>query len=219
MVVNNCWPTGVDMDVIVVGAGPTGLLLAGDLAAAGVSCTVLERRVEESNLTRAFAVHARTLEELDARGLADELLATGTVVRGLRLFNRTRVDLGVLPGRFPFLLVTPQYEVERLLQQRAEKAGARIQQGAEVVAVAQDVRGVCVRLADGRTVRSAYLVGADGVRSRVREAVGIPFPGKAVLRSIILADVRLTEAPADVLTVNARRGCFAFVAPFGDGWY
>src|SRR3954469_25119467 len=78
--VNSCWPPGVDMDVIVVGAGPTGLLLAGDLAAAGISFTVLERRVEESNLTRAFAVHARTLEELDARGIADELVATGKTI-------------------------------------------------------------------------------------------------------------------------------------------
>src|SRR2546421_10352192 len=113
MVVNNCWPTGVDMDVIVVGAGPTGLLLAGDLAAAGVSCTVLERRVDESNLTRAFAVHARTLEELDARGVADELVDTGTKVARLRLFNRLQLDLSILPGRFPYVLITPQYQVER----------------------------------------------------------------------------------------------------------
>src|SRR3954469_21976522 len=110
MVVNNCWPTGVDMDVIVVGAGPTGLLLAGDLAAAGVSCTVLERRREESNLTRAFGVHARTLELLDARGIAADLVATGITVSGL---GPVSVDLLSLPTRFPYALVTPQYETER----------------------------------------------------------------------------------------------------------
>src|SRR6187549_73823 len=95
--------------VAIVGAGPTGLLLAGDLAAAGVEVTVLERRATDSNLTRAFGVHARTLEHLDARGLADDLVATGTPVSRLRLFNRIKVDLGTLPTRFPFLLITPQY--------------------------------------------------------------------------------------------------------------
>src|SRR6476659_8156960 len=97
-------------EVLIVGAGPTGLLLAGDLAAAGVSCTVLERRDQESNLTRAFAVPARTLETRDARGLADELGATCQRVGALRLFGRVRIDLTRLPTRFPYLLVTPQYE-------------------------------------------------------------------------------------------------------------
>src|SRR4051794_25023066 len=114
-------------EVIVVGAGPVGLLLAGDLAEAGVEITVLERRDGKiSNLSRAFAVHARTLEQLDARGVADQLVATGTTLRTLRLFERADIDLGTLPSRFPYLLVTPQFNVERLLLERAEKAGARI---------------------------------------------------------------------------------------------
>src|SRR5690349_23939972 len=115
----------MDADVLVVGAGPTGLLLAGDLAAAGVAVTVIDKRPAGlSNLTRAFAVHARSLEVLDARGLADELVVTGRPVRRLRLLQRVEMDLGVLPSRFPFVLVTPQYEVERLLRRRAEGAGA-----------------------------------------------------------------------------------------------
>jgi 2-polyprenyl-6-methoxyphenol hydroxylase-like FAD-dependent oxidoreductase len=123
--------------VLVVGAGPTGLLLAGDLAAAGVACTVLERRVDESNLTRAFAVHARTLEVLDARGLADDLVATGTTVGVLRAFGRVQLDLSRLPTRFPFVLVTPQYHTERLLTERAAAFGADIVHGAEVVGCAR----------------------------------------------------------------------------------
>ncbi|AEW98011.1 MULTISPECIES: FAD-dependent monooxygenase [Streptomycetaceae] len=208
-----------DTDVIVVGAGPTGLTLAGELAAAGVRTTVLERRGEESNLTRAFAVHARTLELLDARGLADELIATGTRVRHIRFADAARLDLGRLPSRFPYVLVTPQYNVERVLRQRAEKAGARLVTGAEVCDVAQDASGVEVRLADGRTVRASYAVGADGVRSRVRQALGLPFPGVSVVRSMMLADVRLAEPPGEVLTAGAVGDCFAFTAPFGDGWY
>jgi 2-polyprenyl-6-methoxyphenol hydroxylase-like FAD-dependent oxidoreductase len=89
-------------EVVVVGAGPTGLMLAGDLARAGVGCTVLERRAEESNLTRAFAVHARTLELLDARGLTDDLVATGVRVGALRVFGQLEVDLSRLPTRFPY---------------------------------------------------------------------------------------------------------------------
>src|SRR5438067_10574060 len=119
-------------DVIIVGAGPTGLLLAGDLAEAGISCTVLERRVDESNLTRAFAVHARTLEELDARGVADELVRTGATVGSLVVFGGVKLTLSKLPTRFPFVLVTPQYHTERLLTERARALGAEIVQGAEV---------------------------------------------------------------------------------------
>src|SRR6186997_3236955 len=117
---------GMVDDVAIVGAGPAGLLLAGDLAAAGVPCTVLERRLGESNLTRAFAVHARTLELLDMRGLADELLETGAVVDRLHVLGGAELDLGWLSTRFPFMLVAPQYRTERLLERRALALGAQI---------------------------------------------------------------------------------------------
>ncbi|WP_119729941.1 FAD-dependent monooxygenase [Thermomonospora amylolytica] len=210
-------------EVLVVGAGPTGLLLAGDLAAAGVGCVVVERREEESNLSRAFAVHARTLEQLDARGLADELIATGAVVRRLRLFGETELDLSVLPGRFPYVLITPQYQTERLLEARARAYGAEFRPGTEVVALRQDPAGVDVTVRDrrGRTrrIRARYVVGADGVHSTVRRTLGLDFPGRSVVRSVMLADVRLTRTPPEVVTVNADGGGFAFLAPFGDGWY
>ncbi|MEV3926557.1 FAD-dependent monooxygenase [Actinomadura coerulea] len=150
-------PTG---NVLIVGAGPTGLLLAGDLAAAGVGCTVLESRAEETTgLTRAFAVHARTLELLDARGVADELVATGTRAGRLRLLGSIDLDMSRLPGRFPYVLVTPQYETERVLKERAVAAGAEIVHGAEAVGLRQDAAGVDVdaRIAGGgaRTFRAS----------------------------------------------------------------
>src|SRR5215217_1698467 len=155
-------------EVVVVGAGPTGLMLAGDLARAGASCTVLERRAEETNLTRAFAVHARTLEMLDARGLADDLVAAGARVGALRLFGKLEVDLSRLPTRFPYVLVTPQYQTERELEERASALGARIVRGAEVVDVRRDTDSVelDVRYEDGTlaTRRAMYAIGADGVR-------------------------------------------------------
>jgi 2-polyprenyl-6-methoxyphenol hydroxylase-like FAD-dependent oxidoreductase len=210
-------------EVLIVGAGPTGLMLAGDLARAGVDCTVLERRAEETNLTRAFAVHARTLEMLDARGLADDLVATGARVGALRLFGRLEVDLSRLPTRFPYVLVTPQYNTERVLEERASALGVRIVRGAEVLGLRQDADGVelDVRYEDGTlgTQRAIYAVGADGVRSTVRRALALPFPGHSAIQSVMLADVRLGEAPEEVLTVNAARDGFVFIAPFGDRWY
>lgn len=212
----------LDSDVVVVGAGPTGLLLAGDLAVAGLRVTVLERRAAESNLTRAFAVHARTLEQLDARGLADDLIATGTPLSSLRLFGRLSVELGELPSRFPFVLVTPQSHTERLLRERAVKAGAVIRRGAEAVGLRQDASGVRVDVREdgaASSLRAAYAVGADGVHSTVRDLLGLPFPGQSVVDSMTLADVRLEREPGDVLAAAANEAGFALVVPFGDGWY
>lgn len=215
----------MDADVIVVGAGPTGLLLAGDLAEAGVAVTVLDRRTEESNLTRAFGVHARTMEQLEMRGLANELSTTGTTIRTLRLSDWVQIDLGALPSTFASLLITPQYQTERVLQQRATALGASIVRGAEVTGVAQDEHGVevAVRTVGGTgtaaSYRASYVVGADGVHSAVRQALGLPFPGRPVLQSIMLADVRLSSPPSEALSINTYGDGFALLASFGDGWY
>ncbi|WP_406862408.1 FAD-dependent monooxygenase [Streptomyces sp. HUAS MG47] len=216
--------TKTDTDVLVVGSGPTGLLLAGDLAAAGQGVTLVERRPHGiSNMTRAFGVHARTLELLDARGLADELVETGMKLTGLRLFRRLSLDLGRLASRYPFLLITPQYQVERLLERRALAAGVEFRHSTELRGLRQDGDTVTAELTDpdGKEIAltARYLVGADGHRSGVRGALGLPFPGVSVIRSIVLADVRLTEEPEGLLTVNGAEDSFAFIAPFGDGWY
>ncbi|MFF9788042.1 FAD-dependent monooxygenase [Streptomyces nigrescens] len=212
-----------DTDVIVVGAGPTGLLLAGDLAEAGLGVTLLERRPAEiSNLTRALVVHARTLEQLDARGLADELVAGGHPLTGLRLFGRATIDPTRLRTRFPFVLVTPQFEVERLLERRARRAGVTFRHGSEVLGLDQDADGVTVRFRTTEglgAVRAAHVVGTDGVRSTIREAIGLPFPGKSVIRSLVLADVRLAQEPDSPLMVNANGDAFALIASFGGGLY
>ncbi|MEV0220255.1 FAD-dependent monooxygenase [Streptomyces sp. NPDC050704] len=213
-----------DADVIVVGAGPTGLLLAGDLAAAGIPVVLVEKRAHKiSNLSRAFVLHARTLEQLDARGLADELEAKGRTLDRMRLFGNLSVDLAALPSRFNHLLVLPQYEVEKVLERRAVEAGVRFAYETEATGLVQDADGVTLRMrgpgGEPAGLRAAYVVGTDGMHSAVRESVGLPFPGRSVIRSVVLADVRLAEEPPTLLTMNAVGDAFAFLAPFGDGYY
>ncbi|MFF3919061.1 FAD-dependent monooxygenase [Streptomyces sp. NPDC001852] len=215
---------GAKGNIVIVGSGPTGLLLAGDLASAGVPVTVLEKRPHKiSNLSRAFVLHARTLEQLDARGLADDLEKAGRPLDRLNLFGRLTVDLAALPSRFNHLLVLPQYEVEEVLERRAVEAGVDFRHETELSGLTQDADGVTVeaRGPEGRTetFRAAYVVGADGMRSAVRDAIGLPFPGRSVIRSVVLADVRLAEEPPTLLTVNAVGDAFAFLAPFGDGYH
>ncbi|GGM92748.1 FAD-dependent monooxygenase [Streptomyces fuscichromogenes] len=212
--------------VIVVGSGPTGLLLAGDLAAAGVPVTLLEKRPHKiSNLSRAFVLHARALEQLDARGLADALEAVGEPLARLNLFDGLTLDLGALPSRFRHLLVLPQYEVEKVLERRAAEAGVDFRNECEVTGLTQDTAGVTVHVrgagaaGGAEDLRAAYVVGTDGMRSAVREAVGLPFPGRSAIRSVVLADVLLTEKPPTLLTAAAVGDAFAFLAPFGDGYY
>jgi 2-polyprenyl-6-methoxyphenol hydroxylase-like FAD-dependent oxidoreductase len=216
--------TSTPRQVVVVGSGPTGLLLAGDLAAAGVPVTLVEKRPRGiSNLSRAFVLHARTLEQLDARGLADGLERKGEVLDRIRLFGGLALALDTLPSRFNHLLVIPQYEVEKALLHRAEEAGVRFVYGTEVAGLRQDADGVTLEVrgpgGEPDELAADYVVGTDGMRSAVRTAIGLPFPGRSVIRSVVLADVRLDEEPESLLTANAVGDAFAFIAPFGDGYY
>ncbi|MEU8354591.1 FAD-dependent monooxygenase [Nonomuraea sp. NPDC048882] len=206
-------------DVIVIGAGPTGLMLACELARAGVRCRLLERRAEQSNLTRAFAVHARTLELLDARGLADDLVPLGRPVQELQPAPGAVLDLRTLETRYPMVLIVPQSGTERLLEARARELGVEIVRGAEVAGISQDAERVMVELADGRTESASYVVGCDGAHSKVREQAGIDFAGKQYATHILLADVRVTEPPQDALFAAASGEGVVLMIPFGDGWF
>jgi 2-polyprenyl-6-methoxyphenol hydroxylase-like FAD-dependent oxidoreductase len=209
--------------VIVVGAGPTGMMLAGDLAEAGVPVTLLERRHPGlSNLSRALVVHAVALEHFDARGIADDLVGKGAPVSRLRLFDTAVADVSVLPTRFPYILVVPQYETEAVLAARLERLGVETVYEAEVHGLRQDAHGVelDVRVAgEERVERAAYVVGTDGHRSAVRDLLGLDFPGHTVVASVILADVVLKDPPEARIATNTDGGKFAFVAPFKDGYH
>jgi 2-polyprenyl-6-methoxyphenol hydroxylase-like FAD-dependent oxidoreductase len=211
-----------DVAVAIVGAGPTGLALACELRLAGVTCRVLERRTDEPNVTRAFAVHARTLELLDARGLADRLLQRGVPVSRVQPTPGATLDLTRIGSRYPMVLIVAQSGTERLLRERAAELGAEIVHGAEVVGLGQDDDGVRLDVAgaSGRhTVRAAYVVGADGAHSEVRGLLGVDFVGTQYETHIILADVPLTRPPGDALFGRGNTDGLVLVVPFGDGWF
>ena len=219
--------TTLHADVLVIGAGPTGLTAAGDLARSGRSVVVLERWPEVNPSSRAFATMARTLEVLDARGLADDVLAKAHRAPGVSIFAGARIDLTHLQSEYQFVAVTPQTNVDNALAGYAESHGAEILRGFEVVALEQDSEGVTVTArpkdddSHRMTWRANYVIGADGAHSTVRDLIGADFPGKTVLSSIVLADVKLADGPGgDGLTLGSSRERFAFLAPYGrDGWY
>jgi 2-polyprenyl-6-methoxyphenol hydroxylase-like FAD-dependent oxidoreductase len=206
-------------DVIVVGAGPTGLMLSCELAMRGVTVRLLDERRDIPNITRAFGVHARTLELLDARGLADELVQRGLPVYEVVPAPGAVMNLKELPSRYPMVLMAPQSLTERVLTARANELGVEIVYGAEVVGLQQEGEGVTVRLADGTAERAAYVVGCDGAHSTVRDLLGIGFEGKEYQTHILLADVQLKSPPTEGLSASTSPDGVILLVPFGDGWF
>ncbi|MDL4816832.1 FAD-dependent monooxygenase [Actinomadura opuntiae] len=208
-------------DVVIAGAGPTGLMLACELRLAGVDALVLERLTEPTPDSRAGGLHPRSLEVLDQRGMLDPFLAEGRPLPGTR-FAGLPLDLSGLPTRYPFLLVIVQRRIERLLEARARELGVRIRRGVEVTGlhtepVSAAAESVVVETTAG-PVQARYLVGCDGGRSVVRRLAGIDFPGTPATTTSILGDVELTDPPAErFLLQRTPRGNFS-VLGFEEGW-
>jgi 2-polyprenyl-6-methoxyphenol hydroxylase-like FAD-dependent oxidoreductase len=181
--------------VVIAGGGPTGLMLAGELALAGVDAVIVERRAsQELAGSRAGGLHARTLEVLDQRGIVDRFLAEGQVAQ-VAGFAQVRLDISDFPTRHNYGLGLWQNHIERILAGWVRELGVPIRYGSEVAGFTQDDSGVHIALSDGQTMRAEYLVGCDGGRSLVRKTAGIDFPGWDPTTSALLAEAEMAELP------------------------
>jgi 2-polyprenyl-6-methoxyphenol hydroxylase-like FAD-dependent oxidoreductase len=184
-----------DHAVLIVGGGPTGLMLAGELALAGVDVAVVERRPSQDLPgSRAGGLHARTIEVLDQRGIADRFLEEGQVAQ-VAGFARVSFDLSDFPTRHPYGLGLWQNHIERILAGWVDELAVTVHRGHEVTGFAQDDTGVEIRMSDGRALRADYLVGCDGGRSLVRKGAGIEFPGWDPTTSALIAEAEMAEQP------------------------
>lgn len=191
-------------EVVIAGAGPTGLMLAGELALAGVDVGIVERRAsQELAGSRAGGLHARTIETFDQRGIADRFLAEGQPAQ-VAGFGGTQLDISDFPTRHPYGLGLWQNHIERILAGWVDEQAVPIHRGREVAGLAQDDTGVDVNLSDGESLRADYLVGCDGGRSVIRKAAGIEFPGWDPTISHLIAEVELAEEPEWGMRRDAR---------------
>jgi 2-polyprenyl-6-methoxyphenol hydroxylase-like FAD-dependent oxidoreductase len=181
--------------VVIAGGGPAGLMLAGELALAGVDVAIVERRASQQLAgSRAGGLHSRTIEVLDQRGIADRFLSEGQVAQ-VAGFASTRLDISDFPTRHPYALGLWQNHIERILAGWVAELAVPVHYGIDVTGIAQDPAGVDVELSDGRSLRAQYLAGCDGGRSLIRKAAGIEFPGWDPTTSSLIAQVEMTEEP------------------------
>lgn len=185
-----------DHAVVIAGGGPTGLMLAGELALAGVDVAIVERRPDQKLAgLRAGGLHARTLEVLDQRGIADRFLSEGQVSPAVG-FHMIRLDISDFQTQHNYLLALRQNHIERILADWVGELKVPIYRGHEVAGFTQDDSGVDVGLSTGHGLRAAYLVGCDGGRSTIRKATGIEFAGWEPTMSWMIAEVEMSEEPA-----------------------
>src|SRR4249920_1453413 len=181
--------------VVIAGGGPTGLMLAGELALARIDVVVVERRAnQELDSSRARGLHSRTIEVLDQRGIADRFLAEGRAMQ-IQSFARIPLDISDFPTRHNYGLALLQVHFERILAGWVGELGVPITREREVTGFEQDDTGVDVGLANGESMRAEYVVGCDGGRSVIRKAAGIEFPGFDPSASYVIAEIETAEQP------------------------
>jgi 3-(3-hydroxy-phenyl)propionate hydroxylase len=180
-----------DHAVLIAGGGPTGLMLAGELALAGVDVAIVEQRATHGlSGSRAGGLHSRTIEVLDQRGIADRFLSQGQLTPAAG-FSLIPLDISDLPTRHNYVLGLWQSHIERILAGWVGELAVTTYRGRQVTGLAQDDTGVDVALSDDSSLRAEYLVGCDGGRSVVRKAAGIDFPGWDPTTSSLIAEVEL----------------------------
>ena len=184
-------------DVVIAGAGPTGMMLAAELKLAGVDVAIVEPSItkDREGGSRAGGLHARTIEVFDMRGIADRFLSQGQVAQTVRFANAV-LDISDFPTRHPYGLALFQIRTERILADWLDELHVHCYRGRAVTGFVQDESGVDVALSEGGTIRAQYLVGCDGGRSVVRKTAGIDFVGSDPTTSWLIAEVQMSEEPA-----------------------
>jgi 3-(3-hydroxy-phenyl)propionate hydroxylase len=201
--------------VVIAGAGPTGMMLAGELALAGIDVAILERRASQAlEGSRARGQHPRTIEVLDQRGIADRFVSQGQTHPAVG-YAHISLDISDFPTRHNYVLALMQNRFEEILAAWIEELGVVIQREREVTGFAQDGAGVDVEVSDGRSLRAEYLVGCDGGRSLIRRAAGIEFPGWDPSVSSLIAEVGMAEDPE--LGIRHDENGTQAIGPLGDG--
>ncbi|MGH7553597.1 MAG: FAD-dependent monooxygenase, partial [Longimicrobiales bacterium] len=219
---------GSEIDVLIVGAGPTGLALAAQLQSFGMRFRIIDRSLDRARESRALAVQARTLEVLDTLGLADQLVARGRTSTRVAIHAGARTvahiqlgSIGRVDTRFPFILFVSQSETERVLAEHLERAGVTIERGVELTGFDARDAWVDCNLQDQSgldySVRARYLAGCDGARSLVRKAAGFSFEGGSYPQDFVLGDVE-ADGPLEPLSINAfiGQGGLSMFFPLGE---
>jgi len=209
-------------DVLIVGAGPTGLTLAASLLLKGLNVMLVDRQAEGANTSRAAGVNARTLEVLEGIDVTRRLVKEGIEAPRFAIRDGAKVLLAIdftgLDTAYPFTLLVPQSTTERLLLDRVRELGGDVTRPKVLTTVTQDADGVTATFDDGDVVRAKYVVGADGMHSTVREQADIGYSGGSYEHSFVLADARLTgDAPTDEVRLFWASEGLTVVAPLPNG--
>ncbi|HEY2106414.1 MAG TPA: FAD-dependent monooxygenase, partial [Candidatus Binataceae bacterium] len=214
--------------VLVIGAGPTGLMMAAELKLHGVSCRIIDKEAAASDKSKALAIHARTLEILESLGLADQFVGRGQKLLGMHVVMEGKPVIHAtfdrIPSRYPYVLSLPQSETERILAQHLEKLEVQVERKAELIGLTQDADAVIatVRRADGAQehLTAPYLIGCDGAHSAVRQALGLRFEGMEYEELFVLADVQISwEFGEDEARAYLSPEGTAAYFPMGGGRY
>lgn len=220
---------GVSMDVLVIGAGPVGLTMAAELARRSVKVRIIDKSLTPTTLSKALAVHARTLEVFEQMGLAETFLSRGLRVQGMTAWmgdtNRTaHIGFQDLDSPYPFILDIPQNQTETILIEHLSKLQLQVERGTELVSLQQTNETVTVELRDanGQTefVAVPWVIGCDGAHSTVRHQLGVPFEGTQYPDSFLLGDVRVDwSLPEDQMHVFVTEGGLLAAFPYGNQRY
>jgi 2-polyprenyl-6-methoxyphenol hydroxylase-like FAD-dependent oxidoreductase len=214
------------IDALIVGAGPTGLTMALELARAGMSVRIIDKATHPAQHSQALVVQARTLEQFQRYGIAEQAIGRGRQLNRAKLWSEgaelVLFTFDNISSRYPYLLFLPQSETESILKSKMESFGVPIERTTELISLEQrsDICSAEVRLADGReeTVEARWVIGCDGAHSSVRKAMGISFEGRGVNLSFFLGDLEMDgpDVPGDELSIHFQQGDVVFMGRLSE---